>query len=115
MLLSTQQKAIIKKIARTQLKSFVKISKHELYDDLLEEFKEEGYDVNDSDFLEYFAVQAELWDSLENEPDNFLNRLDEMNLSMLKHILFQEFELNPETRGIWKKLSIWDKVNENKN
>lgn len=86
-----------------------------MYEELLKEFTDEGYDVKDTDFLEYFAVQAELWDSLENEPENFLNKLDEMNLNVLRHILFQEFELDPETRGIWKKIGIWDKVAQNPN
>lgn len=109
-LLSTAQKAIIRNIAQTEVDSFIRIVKEELYTELKKEMEEEGYQVDETDLLAYFAEKVELWEELKREPDEFLNKLDELNLDMLRHILFQKFELSEETRGIWKKLNLYEKL-----
>ncbi len=115
LVLSIEQKIIVKRIAKEQVNSFLRIVESGNYQRLVEDLKEEGYTVSDIDVLNQLAKETELWDDLIESPETFLNRLDELNLSMLKHILLNEFELTPETRGIWKKLNLFDKVNETPN
>ena len=113
--LSTQQKAIIRRVAKENIQSILNIVDKRQYDRIKQEMIEEGYDVSELDMLEYFSKQMELWDSLKDTPELFLMKLDDLNLSILKHILLQEFEITPETKGIWKQLSLFDKVNQFKN
>lgn len=112
LVLSTEQKVILKRIAKEQLNSFLRIVEQGKYKELLAEFEEEGYEVSELEVLEQLSNDAQLWDDLIEKPETFLQRLDELNLSMLKHILLNEFELTPETRGIWKKLNLFDRVNK---
>lgn len=113
--LSTEQKATIRRIAKEQLESYLRIVDKKMYEKIKQEMIEEGYDVNDSDIMEHFAKEMELWDALIDTPEAFLQRLDDLNLSVLKHILLNEFELTPTTRGIWKQLNLFDKVNKFQN
>jgi hypothetical protein len=114
-MLSTEQKAIIRRIAKEQNESFIRIIEQKLYDRIVSELEEEGYDVSELDILEHFSTTMEMWDQLLENPEEFFKRLDDINLSILKHILINEFELTPETRGIWRKLNLWDKVKKIEN
>lgn len=108
--LSTQQKAIIRQIAKEQIKSFLRIVEQKSFEKVKQEMLEEGYEVNDMDFFEYFAEQLELWEELVDSPEAFLKRLDDINLSVLKHDLVNEFGVTEHTRGIWRRLNLYDKL-----
>lgn len=112
-MLSNQQRAILRKIAEIQIDSFIRIVEERQYEELIREFLEEEFEVTESDILAHLSQVAEMWESIFDEPDKFLN-LDELNLNILRHILFQEFERNPETRGLWKKLNLHEKLDISK-
>lgn len=113
MILSRQQQAIIRNIAKLQIESYLRIDDPQQLKELLEEMDEEGYDVTELDLRNRLAIWVEIWDSVIEDPNKFLNRLDEVNLSMLRHHLFQEFQIDPETRGIWRKLNLFEKITNN--
>lgn len=111
-MISTEQKAILRRIAKEQMASFLRISELEMYAKVMEEMREEGYDVNDSDMLVYFTEQLELWEAILENPEKF-QTLDEVNLGMVKHWLINHFEKHPDAGGIWKKINIIDRINKN--
>lgn len=114
-ILSTEQKIIVKRIAKKQVTSFLRIVQGKKYEKLLDDLRDEGYSVSEIEVLEQLAKETELWDELIESPETFLSRLDDLNLSVLRHILINEFEVTPETRGIWKKLNLFEKVNSTPN
>lgn len=85
-----------------------------MYEDLIAEMEEEGYDVSEIDTLEYFADEMEKWEAVLQDPTQ-MDKLDELNLGVLRHILINKFEMDPHTRGIWKKLNLMEKVNKTPN
>lgn len=111
-MLSTEQKAMIRSIAKEQMASFLRIAELELYSKLVDEMREEGYDVDATDMLAYFSGQMELWEKIIEYPDKFTS-LDEVNLGMVKHFLINEYYGREDSRGIWKKINIVDKLNKN--
>ncbi len=109
-MLSTEQKAIIRKICKEQEKSLLRVAERyteKIYNDLMEE----GYDVDFSDIAAEIGKQLEIYDRAKESPELFLQLLDESSVDMIKHHLIQDYEGHPDSKGIWKKLNLRDKYN----
>lgn len=84
--------------------------------ELLQEMLEEGYEVDLMDLEEHAAKSLELWDRVKDDPDKFLNILDDLNLEMVRHHLVNEFRSeNPNTKTLHRKLTLFEEINQNKN
>lgn len=111
-MLSRQQKAIIRKAARLQEESFMRIVTEGRLNEILEELKEEGYDVTLTDLEERVSKDLEKWDAVKDDPDRFLHILDELNLGMIRHVLVNEFRNTDHVKGIHKKLNIFEEASK---
>jgi len=115
-MLSRSQKAMVRKIAKIQEESFVRIVQEERLKVLLQEMLDEGYDVDLMDLEEYAAKTMESWDRVKDDPDRFLNILDDLNLEMVRHHLVNEFKSeNPNTRTLHRKLTLFEEIKQNQN
>lgn len=115
-MLSRQQKAIVRKIAKIQEQSFLRIIEEEKLKSLLLEMLDEGYDVSLSDLEAEASKNLMLWDQVKDNPDGFLNILDELNLGMVRHTLVNEFKSNnPNIGTLHRKLTLFEEINQNPN
>jgi len=115
-MLSRSQKAMVRKIAMLQEESFMRIVEEEKLKVLLQEMIEEGYNVDLLDLEEHAAKSLELWDRVKDDPDKFLNILDDLNLEMVRHHLVNEFRSsNPNTKTLHRKLTLFEEIKQNQN
>lgn len=114
-MLSRQQKAIIRKTAKLQEESFMRIVTEgklkELYNDLIEE----GYDVKMADLEARVAHDLEKWDKVKEDPDGFLHILDDLNLGMVRHILVNEFRNTEHVANLHRKLNLFEELSKYQN
>lgn len=114
-MLSTEQKTIIRQICEEQEGSLLRVSQY-LSKRIREElFDEEGLIVSEADIAEEIAKDLEKWDEVKQNPEKFLELLDDTNLGMVKHHLVQDFIGVQASRKIWKQLNLFDKANEFRN
>ena len=113
-MLSTEQKAIIRRICKKQTRSLLRIVEQQS-ERLFMELREEGYNISFSDIAYEAAKLLEEWDKVREDPERFLQLLDDQNISLIKHHLIQDFLGHEETRPIWRKLNLYDKTYENRN
>lgn len=114
MLISRRQKAIIRNICKAQEKSFLRILKKKVKV-IQEEMAKEGYAVKESDILEQISHELQQWDKTRDNPEQFVNMLDEKNIGMIKHYLVNGYLENPDSQPIWAKLQLHERANENPN
>lgn len=113
-MISTQQKAIIRKICRIQQESFLRVANKKVKK-LKKEIEDEGYVVDEADLLAHIVSEIQTWEKVEQAPEMFLRLLDETNIGLVKHHLINEFEGVEDSRPIWKQLNLFSEVNQFKN
>lgn len=113
-MISTEQKAIIRRICKEQEASLMRIMEQRCTQ-IQKELHDEGYEVSFADIAEEVAKEMMQWDKVREEPEKFLNLLDDQNISMIKHHLVQDYLGHPDSKGIWKKINIRDQVYERRN
>ena len=111
--LSTEQKIVIINICKAQLESLDRIEEniYELYNEL----EEEGYEVTLEDIHKPLGEIRRMWLRVRGEPDEFYRRLDEVNFGILRYLLFQDRDTEPQFKKMWKKLNLIEEVNQNLN
>lgn len=114
-ILSRQQKAIIRKVAKRQEESFLRILREEKLLIILNELTEEGYDVTLTDLEEKLSQDLMAWDSVKERPEEFLEYMDSTNLGMMRHLLVNEFRRTEHIKGIHRKLNLFEEINQNPN
>lgn len=113
-MLSSEQKAIIRKICEEQEGSFLEVAE-EHTNRIYNELKDEGYVVSISDIAGEVTRKLQQWDEVKKDPDKFLNLLDDQELGMIRHHLVNDYLGDSLARPIWKKLNLHEKVNSNPN
>lgn len=115
LLISREQKAIIRRICKEQEASFLRILETRV-EQIKNELAEDGYEVSESDILEELAKELEQWDKAKEKPETFVNVLDDHNISMVKHHLVNMYDLDhKESKPIWKKIGLYENLKENQN
>lgn len=114
MMFSSEQKAIIRKICEEQEGSFLEVAE-ESTQRIYKELSDEGYVVSISDIAEEVTNKLKQWDEVKRDPDKFLNLLDDQELGMIKHHLVNDYLNDSLARPIWRKLNLFDKLQENRN
>lgn len=113
-MLTTAQRAIIIEICQSQEESFLRIMEgyvERIYNDL----RDDGYQVSMLDIAEHVSKQVFEWASVKEDPDRLFELLDQDNISMIKHHLVQDHLGKAGVSGLWKKLNLYDNVNERSN
>jgi two-component sensor histidine kinase len=113
-MISTEQKAIIRRICKAQSKSLLRVMEQRC-EQIQRELYDEGYEVSFADIAEQVAKELIQWDQVKDNPEKFLNLLDEQNVSMVKHHLVQDYLGVPESKDIWKQINIRDSAFERRN
>jgi hypothetical protein len=113
-MISSQQKAIIRRICQEQKESFLRLAQTEP-GKIQQELRNEGYEVSITEIMEKISEGYEVWEKLEETPEEFIRVLDGDNLGMVKHHLINEYEGHEDARPIWKQLFLFDKANEFRN
>lgn len=113
-MLTTEQKAIIRQICEEQESSLLRVA-HYLSKKIQKELEEDGYLVSEGDIAEEISKDLIKWDEVKDNPERFLQILDDYNLGLVKHHLVQDYLGIPDSRKIWKQLNLWDEVNQNQN
>jgi len=114
-MLSRQQKAIIRKAAKLQEESFMRIITEGRLREIMQELQDEGYEVTMSDLEARVSKDLEVWDSVKDNPDGFLHILDEVNLGMIRHVLVNEFRSTDHIKGLHRKLNLFEEVSKFQN
>ncbi len=114
-MLSRQQKAIIRKAAKLQEESFMRIVTEGKLKELADELSQEGYEVTLADLEARVASDLEKWDRVKGDPDGFLHILDEVNLGMVRHILVNEFRNTAHVANLHRKLNIFEEITKFQN
>lgn len=106
---SNKSKKIIKHICRIQIQSYRDITNI----DTLIEIRNIGYDVTLNDLQRDTSSQIKNYTEVLHSPSKLL-MLDDINLSLFKHNLFNEYYDTPEqneTCDIWKALVAAEEIN----
>jgi len=113
-MLTQEQKQVIQEIRQEQEKSFLELLEgysERIYNELLEE----GYDVDIGEISTEIAIKLKQWAKVRDYPDRFLNLLDGQELGIIKHYLINDYNGNPHTRGLWKKLNLFEELTDRLN
>jgi len=112
--LSSQQRAVIRTIAKEQQKSLLRLSKNKVIQDWRREFNEEGYDCSSIEILETVTKFISMWERVEDKPEDFPNILDSINMAMVRHSLIQDFDGGDleKFRPIHRLLNLHEELNQ---
>lgn len=113
MLIATEQKRLIKMICRKQEQSFLRILENEVNTIIREMREEYEVDVSESDVLEDIAKNLEIWDKVKDNPENFFQLLDESNVGMIKHHLFNSYSRRGESKDVWNNITFKENARRN--
>lgn len=113
MILSRQQKTIIRRICKKQEQSYLRIAAQRV-EEIKKDLEADGYHASDSEIFEQIAKDLEAWDKAKENPALFTTLLDENNIGMIKHHLINSFD-NPNAIPIWQKLNLYEQVSKPSN
>lgn len=109
--LSRAQQSIIKRIAREQEESFMRIIENNLFMEAYHSLNENGYDVDVADVLEAITRFMQMWEEVREDPTSFIEVLDDLNMKMIKEHLKHDFGndrfINPLLKGITDKVDLF--------
>lgn len=111
MILTPDQRAIIQEICQSQEESFIRIMEGSV-ERICKECRDDGYVVDPLEIAEMITRELMGWEEVKNNPDRFMELLDNNNIGMIKHCLIQDYMGKTGVPGLWKKLNLYDKVNE---
>jgi hypothetical protein len=114
-ILSSQHRVIIRNIAKEQQESFLRISRLRGDDLIRKELLEDGYNIGPLDIICKINDWREMWQRVENEPENFISILDGLNMAMVRHYILQSHGVSDRTRPIHRLLNLYDEVNSHLN
>lgn len=114
-LVSRHQKGIIRRIAKEQEESFLRIAQHKSIKALINKLRDEGYEVSETEVLERIMMDIDNWNKVRDDPANFINLLDDANLSMVRHYLISDYYGVNESKPIHRVLNLKEGLNNQKN
>lgn len=120
MVLNEEQTEIIERICDLQEESLIEIYQGKI-NDIYNSLVEEEYDIDEDELVDRIIKELKIWDELKRDPKKFFELLDDDNIGMVRHHLFNEYynesrgKLELGARILWRKLNMRDKVNKDAN
>ena len=114
-ILSSEHRAMIRRIAKEQQASLLRISTQKVTSTIRKEFREEGYNTSTTEILEKVKEFLQMWEDVENRPEEFVSILDGINIAMIRHYMLQDYSepgVAEFTRPIHRLLNMYDDLNQ---
>jgi len=110
--LSRIQLGIIRRIAKKQEKSFMRIIINKQFDETYEALIEEGYDITITDVLDCITRFMLMWEEVREKPEKFMSILDDRNMGMVRDFLINDYGtdnfISPVLKGIHRRISLYE-------
>ena len=114
--LNQEQKDLITQIANLQTRDIITILLSQQHvGDIVDSVRGESYEITTKEVTAELRSQIKQWAKVKRDPENFSKLLDAGEKGWLRHHIFDYYSKHGNTRGLWKKLNLDEKINQNLN